>query len=491
MMERRYASLVNNIEDNNKYAIIPGDLSLAQDFLTTFFDSSNMLEISLRLIVEKDPNLRKFGIRQLRNYSDTLTKKTKLDKIFRQANFDDILSILLESEDLKEVFEVSWIALNFTENSTEFCCYLVKPDHIKQLFNRMKQINDLQVTNHFVYIFSNIISESQETHRQVTSLVEITPYVCNMLKTPNLPVFIKSTCIWVIGNISEHLNEEIIDLIDPLIEEIVKHTRSNINKDIFSEALDCLSKIVRSATSLQSDLIEAVIGCDLCDAILPYLSMTTDSFDLRNILCLIGNCAWASDDFIFDIYEDYGFEKFESMLEVILISAKSDETYIRKHTAIIKDLCWALGNICSVGQLTVRGNLIRKTHIPRYLLELYQMTTSKDIKVEVLEFFNRAVEGRDSNVKTEILSLKVLELFCEELNSDNNEIKVLCLDGLLQLMQYGKNIMREVNIVKVELDKNDIQTKIDALTNSQDEAVSTTSSKVLEFFNTDDVGGQS
>src|SRR5690606_29451451 len=99
----------------------------------------------------------------------------------------------------------------------------------------------------------------------------------------------------------------------------------------------------------------------------------------------------------------------------------NDEHFIKNNLSLIIQLCMTLTNICAVGQLRVRASLIRQTDILKYLLQLYQMTTIKNLKKSILEFFNMTLEGRDNCSKTEVLRTNVLELFNDELNSDSNE----------------------------------------------------------------------
>ena len=157
MMDRRLKSLSFVKEDNEKFAIIPSNLKLSNDFSEEFFNSTNKLELALRYLKESDENIRKFGIRQVRNYSDTLKSNSKIDSNFKQKNFEDIINIMLTSQDITEVFETSWIVINLSQCSTEFTNFLSKPQNIKQLFSRMTEINDFQVRHHFLWIFNNIL----------------------------------------------------------------------------------------------------------------------------------------------------------------------------------------------------------------------------------------------------------------------------------------------------------------------------------------------
>lgn len=481
-MERRYASLIANTEDNEKYSIIAGDLNIEKDTLDIFFKSPNKLEISLRMMNEADVNMRQFGIRQVRNYTDTLKRNAKIDQVFKKIYYDDILNILFTSEDYKEIFETSWIIINLSLCSSEVIKYLTKEENIRQLFVKMTKIGDNQILNHFLWIFANVIGDRQESYQQVVSKVDIVPYVCNLVKASNLPLFLKSTCFWVLGNLGMYMEGTTVPpMVESVANEIIKYLRSQINKEIYSEALSALAKIVKSSNN--EEFIEYVIKQDIHTLLFNMISHSTDCYDLKNIFSLLGNFSYASDDFIKELSDNDGFKYLENFLAEALTNIRKSPSYLKHNACLIKDFCWTLANICGGGDEKIKGKLIRRTEITSLLLELYYMTTNNEIKKEILYYFCSAIDSRNSNIKTEVLRLKVLECFYGEMTGMNgNEIVLLSLNGIIFFLQFGETIMKSRNIVKEELEKKGIFQYIDDLQNSRESKIVEKSTFILNKY---------
>src|SRR5690606_36667262 len=133
----------------------------------------------------KEDNTRQFGIRQLRNFSETLNKDTKLETLFKPSDYDNLVSLLVNNRDYREIFELSWVIINLGKCSSNFVLHIAKPVYIKQLFEKMREIEDWVLKNHYLCILCNFIGESEELHNLVISNVDIVNFIVENLKNPS------------------------------------------------------------------------------------------------------------------------------------------------------------------------------------------------------------------------------------------------------------------------------------------------------------------
>ena len=143
------------------------------------------------MITEDNEDIRKFGLRQVRNFSMVLDKKTNLStwQLITPANYDEMINILMSTQDLKEIFEISYIIINFSHFSSEFTQYIAKPYFLSDLFKKLINIEDYTLKNNILWILSNIMGESGQMHTYVISNTGLAKYISELIGISNIPSF--------------------------------------------------------------------------------------------------------------------------------------------------------------------------------------------------------------------------------------------------------------------------------------------------------------
>jgi hypothetical protein len=480
MMDRRYLTLSNNLEDNTRLAIIPSELGLANDFTNIFFQSENKLEYALRLIADPNEQIRKFGIRQLRNFTETITTKEQIDGVFSETNFSDLIDLLIKTEDPKEIFEVTWILIDLTKTSKIFINFINKPIFISSIFHKMVASNDWSLRNHLLWILCNITGDSDVLHAAVMNNTNILDFVRDMFAMNNLPHFFKTTLFWCIGNLYQYGNIVVIEALKHLLPEIAKYLKSDINKASFSEALYAIGKVSRNC---DTETITLLSDLNIHITLLPYINTRTEDYDIKMVLSIIGNLVAENDDFVVDMFEKGAVEVFETFLSETLSRAQMNNEYLYVHRALIKDFVWVLANFMAVDNEPVKGTMVRKTKIPTMLLQLSLMTSDKSINEHIIYFFANAIDCTWNNTKTELLRLRVLELFCHHINHPDPGVQYKVLQSFVAFLEFAETIMKDRNIVKEELEMLGITLNIEnIITTTNQEKVSERAVHIMDKY---------
>lgn len=471
---------MNNLEDNHIFAIQPSSLGLTEDFFSTFMNSENKLEMATRLIKENDENLMKFGIRQIRNFTDTLKKNSKIENLIHKDCFDTVIELLLNSKDNSVIFESSWVVINITNYSSYYANYLAMSDRIKDLFELLKSLDKFLLNNHLIWIFCNLLGESVEAHQSVTSKVDLMSFVCEHIRNEDdLPNYFKSNLFWLLGNIIKYQKAEYVEACLNIFPYVFKYLRSNLDKNLFVEALFAVEKLSNNHVKEIFDLFQKY---EISLILIQYINTKSDSYELRLIFKILIDLSWTDEYNIKILYEANIFKIFENFLSESLIQQQSRQEYLTKNIFIIKDLIIVISNFASTEIQKVRDVLVRKTKILSYLLEVLKYTSKKEIIVEVLHVLVNSLMTEVSNIKMELLRVEIPEVFCQYLSNDDVEIQALSLKGILNFLLYADEIMEGHNIMKVQLESLGAVTIIDNLQQSKDDEVAKISFNIMTKY---------
>ena len=472
--------LTKTIDDNKKYSIQPGALSLGENFIKSFFEENDKLSFATRLVYESDENLKKFGIRQIRNFTDTLDKTSKIEEFIDQNFFETIMDIIIDSKDLQIVFELSWVLINITKFSSKYTKFLAKSQRIKHLFDLMINIQEFQLKNHFIWILSNIVSESEDTYLAVVKQVDLMKYVVDSIQNEQMnPPYFNSTLFWLLGNLIKYRNISNVEDSYVIFPNVFKYLKSNIDKDLFMEALFAVEKLSSNYLDVSFQLMTE---WKIYEILIPYISTKTDFPELRSIFQILIDMSWNSEESMKGMYKTNILDYFEKFLSESLVICQSNNSYLTKHCLSFKYLLICISNFAASSKKKIKDELIRNTKIPSYLLELAKCTSNNTLIVEILEVFKNALDTPYSNVKMELLRIPTLELFCQNLSNKDFQIQRICLDGILTFLLYADDIMKNKNIVKIQLESIGAVTEIDNLQQSKDEDVAKSSFNIMAKY---------
>jgi len=480
-MDRRYTLLTKTFEDTEKFLIQPGALCLGNDFYNSFLEDNDKLGFATRLVYENDEKLKKFGIKQIRNFTDVMKKNCKVEEFIDQNLFETLCDIMINSNDLQVVYELSLAIINITKFSSIYTSILANSKRIKDIFKLMVNIPEYQLKNLFVWIFSNIIGDSEETYTACVAQVDLMSYAVDCIRNEQInPPYHNTTLFWLLGNLIKYRSSNVNQSYQ-IFPIIFKYLKSYIDRGLFEEALFAVEKLSSNYTEESFELMNE---WKIYDILIPFISTKTDFSELRSIFKILVDISWNDEKSIVGMYKSKILDYFEIFLSETLIISKSNVSYYIKHNETFRYLLICISNFAATSKQEIKDELIRSTKIPFFLLELVKLSSKNTILIEVLEVFKNALDTSYSNIKMELLRIQTLELFCDNLPKQDFEIQRLCLGGILNFLLYADEIMKNKNIVKIQLETLGAVTHIDNLQQSTDEGVAIISYNIMEkYFN--------
>jgi hypothetical protein len=271
--------------------------------------------------------------------------------------------------------------------------------------------------------------------------------------------------------------EKLISSTIPLIGKIFNSIKININDFNFSEALFLFDKMIGT---LDSKIIEKFVELRIYEHLIDYISVKTNVNDLQCILAILGNLIYQNSKFSKQFYHLDILEKLANFLSDSM--SENNKATLNKHSQLYKDICWILNNL-TTANLKVEAHFIRDTKLPNLLLNMVYSCSNSSLLCEVISIFRTLLDSSQDNIKTEMLRLQILELFYNNLYHTDPEIVLMCLEGIKKFLEFGKKIMRDRNIVFLELLQEGISIKLEQLYNSKNQDISQLSQEIIsEYF---------
>lgn len=488
--QKRFSNFTSNSSINEKFAIKVEELTLDLKFIETFNQHDDKLNIAFDLLKENDQNFLFFGVRQIRNFTETIDKKMNLEQLIRPDQFNAVLELLLSSDELKIIFETSWIIINITNFSDFYVKLMAKSSNVKMIFNILNKSPDPIIQNHVVWILSNMLGENEDIYNLVVNNCDLARRIIEWIiadcATPN---YLKQSCLWTVGNLFKYsANDKHVHLVVPALPIICKYLKSTINYDLFSEALYATKRILISADNYD-EVYETIMDCKLAVDLITQIQLNLlNLWDLESVVSILGSLIWKDSKYLKELYQADFLDKIETLFAESLLNIQTENIPLKRknyYFDLYKTITWCLNNI-AISDDDITDKIIRHSKIPKHVLEIFNLTSNKNLREEILSFFNSAAESSISKVKTELLRIQILELFCDNLKDSSIEIQTICLQGIYKFLSYGTEIMKERNIIKEEIERLGIASQVDALQLSSNDEVSKSSNKIInEFFNSE------
>ena len=485
MIERRCAAFSKFIDTDEEYSIKPFLLNLDEIFLNSFLSSQDKLAFSLRLILEDELKLIKFGINQLRNFSLALINNPNIKHEITETNIKDIFNLMVKVADSQIIFEAAWVFINLTQISKLYTNMIAKcEDIITGLFDMLESKKDLKIKNQILWIFANLIGDGEEIFLLITNSVDIINYVCNQISVhSDLPNYFKINLFWITGNFLKYKTfpkEDNFKSIFSIFPIIIKYIKSQ-DEFLFSETLICIFKLVHH---LNDEVFEFLKNSEITKTIVPLISVNTHHCDLGNIIAIIMNLSWKDDTNIEEMVNLNIYDYMEQFLFDYLNLLKSGEnTNLRKNVKLLKEFLICISNFSSCDKKYIQEALIKNKKIKKYLIELLEYFPNKEIVYEVLLIFYNLLGSDDIKIKAEILRIQVPELFLEYLARDYDpKIKSLCLNGINEFLEYGDQIIPEKNIVLEHLTLLGLPCELYKLSTDANEELAEISNQIYNLY---------
>jgi hypothetical protein len=483
MLELRKAGVNDRINktrnfqkiDDSKYEIKVESLLIGNDLTDNYFKSNHKVDDIFIMLENNEENIRKFAIKQLSYLSDALEENKSLINSFNQDYFNKILKFLVQTKDMNEIYEFTFIIINITRFSGEFVEHIAHSRYISQIFDQMELILDPVILNHYLIIFGNLLGESENTSQIILKNCKIIESSQRYLNSTNLPLYLKTSLFFLISNITKYIPiTDIRDIYLTFLPIFANNLKSSLDNENFNYNL----KIIKVITdkSAEEDLKE-ILKNKIHILLLSHIKQEIRKDNMELIFRILTNLINISldDNFIDDLYSKNMFNIIETYLECINFSSSSKECskMLLALTIFLDTLIYYLGD-------GYRSSLIRRTKIPTLLIKLIEQTPNLDIAYNILSFFKIALDSNTNNIKTDLLRIPLLEVFCRFIKTHNFEIQLVCLEGIYLFLRYGENLMKDKrNIVTTHLELSGETYEIQKLISSNNDGIA----KLAESIN--------
>jgi hypothetical protein len=237
------------------------------------------------------------------------------------------------------------------------------------------------------------------------------------------------------------------------------------NLEIFSEGLEALTFF-----SCILDLIPIFLENNCLPLLVNgfYLASLRKQFDtyydIINIVKIIAELLIGSNEQVKVIMSYPLFSKMVDLLNTInsrntnMIDESND--FYEQDSSIVKNICMAFSNLCASTEDNIE-KIILNSNLVETIQSLYDKFDIK-IKYEILFlFFNAFYMGRN-HIRAEIIRLNIHKTYMNMLNQTLEDEKPsvaiikICLKALNCFLEYGEKSGAKVNIIKLEVENENI-----------------------------------
>jgi len=323
--------------------------------------------------------------------------------------------------------------------------------------------------------FGNLLGESETVSQTILRKCNIIQSTQRYLNSTNLPLYLKTSLFFLISNIIKYI--AITDIRENYLS-FLPIFANNLKSSLDSENFHYTLRLVKEITdkSEEEDLKE-ILKNNVHILLLSHIKqgMRNDNMELIfRIFTSIINLNF-DDKFIDDLYSYNMFNILEAYLECINFSSSTKESskMLLAFTTLLDTLVYYLGE-------SYRGRLVRRTKIPTLLIKLIEQTSNLEIIFNILSFFKISLDSNTNNIKTDLLRIPLLEVFCRFVKTPNFDIQKVCLEGIFLFLLYGENLMKDKrNIIATQLELSGETYEIQNLISSNNEDIA----KLAETIN--------
>lgn len=387
-----------------------------------------------------------------------------------------LIQILIATDDLRIIYELTHIFINLTYYSNKFTDFLIEDEFLQTMF-RFLNSKEPGIIDNSLWILANLFDNDEQCNLILTCLPELTNRInriCQEYSNILQHFELLKNVTWLIYRIIIHdpdkagkflpslnylinfLDHEVSNLLlikefkdnsnnfnqvlsdtgqCPLSNEIEERSIFNNLLLIFNRFLINLDDKELYLTMLNSTLIK-----NLLSLIKDFSSLPIDDQDLMMIFRIFGGLLQGFDSDETEILLSYGIiEKFEQYLEYCLT-----KSIFKKK--VIKELTWSVSNITGGTNMQVERVILR-SKLPILLFKVHEKSKSIIIVYELLHVFYNAFDLGSKDSKFAIINEQILNLIIENLHLDGNEkLTKLSLEFMRMILEQTK--IYDLNIYK-------------------------------------------
>ena len=458
-------------------------------------NTKNSLGFLFQMIVKKNDDFIKFGIREIRDFLDKTDKKVFYDQNYEEEFNDKLIGFLFKL--LLEKFKDPFLLNNISFSLNILGCLIEKKENYYKIY--INHFGDLlklaeynsggvpEVKNNLYRLIGKIFSVPDiihipfeknypsliyQVHLELKDLGNNYKFVVNMKLT--------STLLRIINNC--FFNEIYLDYFfscpnnqngelnaENIIKYIQKLLKFSFQEDIFGQEIRCIQNFLYffidkenlfENKNLKNKIINIIYDLKFEKKILPMIyDNTVNEPDLRLIALqiLINATHICPKKFCVLLIENNisaQIIKLENyLLEQTQFQKKTKELY-----DLLLDLIW---NLIDNESAHIIDNLAIKNNCISMLFKLHKIPFYSKDNESIIKIFNILISSNHKYIRTLLMTEGICELYKNILNNEpNNDDVEIIIKNLISMINYSDNFLGEtihdkknLNLILIHLEK--------------------------------------
>lgn len=480
--------------------------SFPSDFLHKFTAATEAEKVSYLLCLLNSTNeyhFIAFAVSSLRQISERFKSSSDVDNVITQEHFNTIF-YMLSSQGSNEsiIYEILYFILNVIINSDNLRRqFATNKNILLRLIQNFYISSNNYIRGMFFMLFGNLIQEGEyDTLNYINSSLPyykiLSDYLVSNLE--NIPSMLKWVIMWNINLIFSYSPSESMDglllTFGNAIGKICLFVISDIDKTIFKESLNCIKVVTEvlveyKVSETNVTMMNGIFtNCHLIKNLIPHITSSNHNEILYSIFSIITHLSYINDEYVYELRMNDVFPQVEQFLMDLIAKEQ-----INSKKTSLKELVSFLHNCIYYPKC--RKKIIRKNSIIKCFVHILKMISDKETIQEILNLIIVILniqESDKSNNYIELIRLEVPELFLniikqiiqnENINvSTNKEICEKCFEGILHFLIYGKDLVKDSNILSSLYQEKGLRDIAEKSMMSSDEAIVKYCNEILNNF---------
>ncbi|XP_071693359.1 importin subunit alpha-2-like [Rutidosis leptorrhynchoides] len=365
-------------------------------------------------VYSNDSNMQLEATTQIRHLL-SIEQSPPIEEVIQSGVVPRFVEFLLREDFPQLQFEAAWALTNVASGTSENTKVVI--DHgAVPIFIRILASPSDDVREQAIWALGNIAGDSPECRDVILSQGAMIPLLAQFNEHAKLSMLRNAT--WTLSNFCRGKPKPPFELTKPALPVLERLAHSN-DEEVLTDTCWTLSYFSDGT----NDIIQAVIESGVCRRLIELLQHPSPSV-LVPALRTIGNIVNGDDLQTQCIIEHGALQLFLNLLTQ------------NHRKSIKKEACWAISNITAGTNEQIQA--VMEAGLIAPLVNLLQ-TAEFDVKKEAAWAISNATSGGNNEQIKYLVSQGCIKPLCDLLTSPDLQIVTVCLEGLENILEVGKD----------------------------------------------------
>jgi len=369
----------------------------------------------LQGIQSSDPEIIHQKVMQIRKML-SIERNPPIQPIIDSGIVPTLIKFLQRTDNPGLQFEASWAITNIASGTTEHTQKIIEAGAVPIFIQLLSSPND-DVREQAVWALGNIAGDSTECRNLVLEGGVLPPLLKLCDKDSKITLLRNAT--WTISNLCRGKPQVPFEAIKACLP-VLAHLLFTEDEEVLTDACWAFSYI-SDDTGPQNEKIAEVIKCGAVPRLVHLLSNKSNAVK-HPALRTIGNIV-TGDDLQTQVVINNG-----ALLRLVVLLTNQKK-------AIRKEACWTISNITAGSVEQIEAVLQNSLFQP--VIALLQKGEF-DVKKEAAWAISNATSGGNVQQIRYLVNLNCIQPLCALLNSNNNKVIMVALEGLENILRVGE-----------------------------------------------------